>query len=126
MKQRSRNNKNRQLRSKKPPRPATAERIAREANRRRVFKWAMAGAGVLLLMRFFAQGIAKFVIRPLDSPGTLHPLLVPYFWPRWPGKPLTREAWVAWCMEALLIPIALALVNLLVPRLRQWWWKWPT
>ncbi len=52
-------------------------------------------------------------------------MLVPYFWPRWPAKPLTRAVWVAWCIEALLIPIALALLNLLVPRLRQWWWKWP-
>jgi hypothetical protein len=65
-----------------------------------------------LLLAVFAHGIGTFELRPLDAPGTLRFILAPWFdaFQRHyrDGAELAGKSW---CFFALLIPLALALLN---------------
>lgn len=69
-----------------------------------------------LLAIFCIYRLATFVPQPLDGPHTLRPILNGWFdaYLRWHEHPETAyENWRAFCLFGLLIPPALAVVNLL-------------
>jgi hypothetical protein len=58
--------------------------------------------------------VAHFEFKPLDSPGTLHPILWPLyaaFVKHFTSREVAAEAWAKWCFVAFLPPVALALLN---------------
>jgi hypothetical protein len=80
---------------------------------------AALGSAAVLVSIFFVYRILTFVPRPLDSPGTLRPLLYAYF-SRFVKQYLSPEqaqqAWGTYCILVLFIPTILVFGNYLYSR----------
>ena len=77
-------------------------------------KQALIGSAALLLLIFCAYRILTFVPQPLDSPGTLRPILYSLFSKfvkQYPSPEQAQQAWSSYCLIALFIPASLALLN---------------
>jgi len=75
---------------------------------------AVLGSASVLLLILCAYRILTFVPRPLDSPGTLRPILYAYFIrfiKRYASPEQAQQTWGTYCIVALLIPTILAFWN---------------
>jgi hypothetical protein len=75
---------------------------------------AVLGSASVLLLIFCAYRILTFVPRPLDSAGTLRPILYAYFIrfiKRYASPEQAQQTWGTYCIVALLIPTILAFWN---------------
>ena len=66
------------------------------------------------MLAFCLYRLAVFTPQPLDSPGTLRPVLYGFF--NWflglfANRESAFDAWYAICVVALLVPVALAILN---------------
>ncbi len=97
------------------PEPADAESVAPgpQPAKRQAARWFWAAAA-LIFAAYAYHAFRSFHLKPLDSEGTLRPLLYPVYaaFIRWHRFPFAAgEAWKKWCGVVTLIPAALALWN---------------
>jgi hypothetical protein len=88
---------------------------------------ALIGSMSALLLAFCVYRILTFVPQPLDSPGTLRPVLYALFTrfvKRYPNPEQAQQAWASFCLLALTVAPMLALLNYFARHSGTQWPAW--